>query len=527
MNISELNETLRRYYSGLIGIATDGSYPEENYSKDRKAILLSPQIKNRIPLEITQHFTAQNFRRAMQEKGGYADRRKFITEALAPAMKYIESLLYEDDAFSLNEESYELGELLDHGGFGKVYKYHHKLLEMDFAIKVFEPLFASQDDEIEGEKRFFREAKMLFHLKHENIVSVYDIGRTNGRPFIRLEYVEGQNLSSWIRQMSGVSFERSKKPIKGILEGLIYAHSKGIIHRDLKPSNIMIKPDGVVKIIDFGISAYTETDDHTKLTKTGESMSGGLYCDPHLASQPSLRDSRSDIFSLGALWFFILTGRDPSMDAQKVLVNTRNATPAQSEIVLRCMASNPDERFQNCEEIWGLLFADNNKTDNLLLVSESQKISHITRKSILRLLDQASAFFGTYNDTQFFYHGELSDTAFLKRLYPAANASSADWSFDDLEEDIMQHTIRNSDWCSVWVFHDERLELMNGNDDILLKFLCEMFHPEVRDWWDEAIKNVSNSILRDLNTLLKEDGYEIYESDRISGRPLFSYRYCV
>ena len=270
MDINDINQIFRRYYSGLIGVATDGSYPEDEYNKDRALLLANPELKKLIPAEITQHYTAQNFRRAIQEKGGYAARRQFITEALTPVMNYIDSLMSSNDSFSLNEGSYEMGESIGSGGFGMVYKYHHKLLDMDFAIKVFEPVFASQADALEGEKRFFREAKMLFHLRHENIVNVYDIGRTNGKPFIRLEYVEGQTLKNCTEKIGGVSFERSKKPIKGILAGLKYAHEIGVIHRDLKPSNIMIKKDGTVKIIDFGISAYIETDNHTKLTKAGE-----------------------------------------------------------------------------------------------------------------------------------------------------------------------------------------------------------------------------------------------------------------
>jgi len=111
---------------------------------------------------------------------------------------------------------------------------------------------------------------MLFHLKHENIVSVYDIGRTRGNPFIRLEYIEGKTLKNCTEELGGVSFERSKKPIRGILAGLMHAHEKGVIHRDLKPSNIMVKKDGTIKIIDFALahtSKQMTTPDSPKLEK--------------------------------------------------------------------------------------------------------------------------------------------------------------------------------------------------------------------------------------------------------------------
>jgi len=529
VNINDINQIFKRYYSGLMGVATDGSYPENEYKQDRELILATSELNKLIPAEITQHYTAQNFRRAMQEKGGYAPRRQFITESLQPAVQYIDGLLNSNDSFSLNEDFYEMCEPIGNGGFGMVYKYRHKLLDMDFAIKVFEPVFVSQSEAIEGENRFFREAKMLFHLRHENIVSVYDIGRINNKPFIRLEYIDGQTLKSCMEKIGGVSFERSKKPIKGILAGLKYAHEIGVIHRDLKPSNVMITKDGTVKIIDFGISAYIEINDHTKLTKTGEELCGGLYQDPCLISQPSLRDVRSDIYSLGALWFFILTNRDPSTDARQVLLNSGNVTPAQADIVFRYLKSNADERFQNCKEIWELLFSEINVIERSKpkRFAATKNITNVTRMSIMKLLDEASNNYGNYNATVFWYNGELNDIDFLKRLYPLDTMASTDPRFKNFESDIIQHTINNDDWVRNWIFKDERLALINGEDDCLLRVLCEMFHPEVRDWRDETTKNISLYVLDSLNNLLGEDGYEIYEVDKISGRPVFSYRYCI
>lgn len=528
MEATEVNQILRRYYSGLIGVATDGSYSEAEYTQDREFILKNAELNKLIPTEITQHYTAQNFRRAMQEMKSYTARRQFITEALKPAINYVDSLISSNDSFSLNEEAYERGELIGNGGFGMVYRYHHNLLDMDFAIKVFEPVFVSQAETLEGEKRFFREAKMLFHLRHENIVNVYDIGRTNGKPFIRLECVEGQTLKSWIAKMGGVTFERSKKPIKGILAGLKYAHEIGVIHRDLKPSNVMINKDGIVKIIDFGISAYIETDNHTKLTKTGEELCGGLYQDPRLASQPSLRDVRSDIYSLGAIWFFILTNRDPSTDARQVLLDSGNVTPAQADVVFRCLTSNENERFQCCKEIWDLLFSESIEREYTSANRFTAKnITNVTRRSIMKLLDEAGDDHGDNEAIVFWYSGEIGNINFLKRLYQLDTMPSTEPKYRNFESEIYQHTVNNHDWSWDWIFKDERLELTSGNDDCLLRFLSEMYHPEVRDWRDGQTKDISLWVLERLNSLLNEDGYEIYEVDKISGRPVFSYRYCI
>jgi len=532
MDIQELDVSLKRFMFGLLAKATDGDYPEQDYTTDRRKILANSDLKKLLPPEISEHHTAAGFRAFVQGKGSYRERRAFINEALKPALDYIESLLSSNEKFSLNEDAYELGERLGCGGFGAVYKYHHKLLEMDFAIKIFEPVFASDGDKTEGEKRFFREAKMLFHLSHTNIVRVYDIGRTNGKPFIRLEYVEGRTLNERIKQVGGVSFERTKKPIRGILDGLSYADKNGIIHRDLKPSNVMVQNNGVVKIIDFGISAYLETGDHTRLTKTGEQICGGSYQDPQLTSEPSLRDPCSDIYSLGGIWFFLLTNRDPSPDAQRVLQNLNSdwITPAQIDIVLRCLNSDATQRFQNCDEIIGLLFPEEviTKTE-LALGNSTRRITNITRRDIFRLTwsrikIETKHIFEPY---RFKLFGEMRQLNFLKRLYRLDAMPSNEARLLNFEEEIIQHTINNDDWDNFWIFRDDRLELCSGNDNTLLRFLCEIFHPEVRDWRNQYEQKVSHMALSQLNDLLKEDGYEIYESDKISGRPIFSYRYCL
>lgn len=554
MDITILNQTIKKYYSGLLGVATNGSYSEDDYSHDREFLLKNKEVGKLIPSEITQHYTAQNFRVFMQEKGGYAERKRFITDALSPAINYVEKLMIDGDSFSLNEDAYELGEQIGYGGFGKVYKYHHKLLDMPFAIKVFEPLFASESETVEGEKRFFREAKMLFHLKHDNIANVYDIGRTNGKPFMRLEYIEGQNLGEWIKKMGGVSFERSKKPIQGILKGMGYAHDCGVIHRDLKPSNVMVKNDGVIKLIDFGISAYVETADHTKLTKTGEQISGGRYTDPRLTGEPSLRDVRSDIYSIGAIWFFVLTNRDPSNDARNVLMQSDNATSAQADIILRCLNSNADERFQSCKELLDLLFYNEVESINGTSIKRisANNITRVTKTSIMKYFTERKFVDGfPENNTSFNFHGDLGVLDFLKRLYSLDVMPHSDGSGENMEYEIQslldsndeldrmsehgwnnyefqnryEETYHHFGWH--WIFTENRFSLINGDDDVLLRLFCETLHPEVRNWLDNETKLMCMRVINEMNNLLIKDGYELYEDNQISGRPVYSYRYCL
>ena len=120
MNIHDLDATLKRFMYGLLAKATNGDYPEQDYTNDRRIILANNELKKLLPIEISNHYTAAGFRTFIQDKGGYVERRAFINESLKPALEYIENLLNNNDKFSLNESSYEFGERLGRGGFGEV-----------------------------------------------------------------------------------------------------------------------------------------------------------------------------------------------------------------------------------------------------------------------------------------------------------------------------------------------------------------------------------------------------------------------
>lgn len=146
--------------------------------------------------------------------------------------------------------------------------------------------------------------------------------------------------------------------IKPILKGLEYAHEKGIIHRDLKPSNIMFsEKEGIFKIIDFGVSAFLDTDNHAKLTKTGEIVAEGIFIDPLLQENPTLRDCRSDIYSVGAIWYWLLCGRAPHGSDMKNYLG--KAAPylsdEQIDIVMKCLSGDLEERYGDCGELLATL----------------------------------------------------------------------------------------------------------------------------------------------------------------------------
>jgi hypothetical protein len=149
------------------------------------------------------------------------------------------------------------------------------------------------------------------------------------------------------------------------------------------------------------------------------------------------------------------------------------------------------------------------------------RISEITKRDILNLLKD-----GFYIDEGFFvkehyspYHGLINEIDFLKRLYDLESMPSADPRFSNAEDDIWQHTINNYDYEYCWVFEDDRFQLKNGDDEIYLRFLCEIFHPAVRDEsrpWKE--------LLKEINKLLRNDGYELYPAKKISNRDVYCWR---
>lgn len=534
MDYSKVMEAMERLKSGLMAKATNGQYSDNDYKRDLQIIREENRLYIMLPAFIKVNRSTDDFKRAMQaEFQHYVDRRKHIDQGLAPALEYLDNIISGTDKFINNTDVYELGNSIGNGGFATVHKYYHKLLEMDFAIKIFEPVFVSNEENIESEKRFFREAKILFKLNHNNIVRVFDIGRTNGKPFIRMEYINGDTMQDYINKNGPVSFRRSIKPIAALLSGLEYAHKMGVIHRDLKPTNFMVTADGKFKIIDFGISAYLENINHTKLTKTGENIAGGLFTDPILITNPSLRDVRSDIYSVGAIWYYLLVGRAPAGgDARKILLSTGNATELHCDIIFKCLSNAPKDRYQSCEEILNIITpvkeVSSTKKQSILI----NRITELTREYIIDyLLDRNREERNAYIYSQslnfqepervFWYSGRRNDVTFLNRLYDLKTMTT-EYSGQTFEDEIHRHTIANDDFEYGWVFDDERLGLRSGDDEILLKFLCEMFHPMVRseksDW--EKVKD-------DINELLKADGYEIYENDKISGHSVFSYRFSI
>ena len=343
------------FKSLLISIATGGDLSSTEYKSLRNSILDIKQLKPLIPDFIKANRSANDFFRYMQARDAhYQGRRNIINDGMNKMAEYIE--FSSDNDLIIGVDHYKKGELLGSGGFGEVYKYNNEFINKDFAIKIYNPVFVDANDRMEGEKRFYREARILFDLSHENIVRIYDVGKIGEKPFIRMEYIEGENLEKVIKEKGPLSFNVTAKAVLQILAGLQCAHDCNIIHRDLKPTNIMVamKPEKwTCKIIDFGISAFMDTNGYTRLTRTGEHVAGSLYTDPQLMINPSLRDKRSDIYSVGAIMYLMLCGLPPGgTDAKEYLIKSNgDLNDKQLKVVMKALSSSLDERYKDCKDM--------------------------------------------------------------------------------------------------------------------------------------------------------------------------------
>ena len=201
---------------------------------------------------------------------------------------------------------YEIVGLLGIGGMGEVYLARDTALERKVALKLLPRRFTENRDRL---RRFEQEARSASALNHPNIITIYEIGECNGIHFIATEYVEGETLRDGMEKLRGDLSEVLEIGIQ-IAGALAAAHDAGIVHRDIKPANLMLRRDGYVKVLDFGLAKLSGTNAHAEVTEAGRVMGTTNYMSPEQAlGQPV--DHRTDIFSLGAVLYEMATGHRP------------------------------------------------------------------------------------------------------------------------------------------------------------------------------------------------------------------------
>ena len=272
---------------------------------------------------------------------------------------------------------YQLLEKIGQGGIGQVYKARDSQLGRTVAIKFLTMQLAESTENLQ---RFQREASTLSHVSHQNICIVYDVGNSDRGPYIVMEYVKGQSLSA-ILDSDGLPIGQALDIMLQICAGIEVIHEKGIIHRDIKPSNVMLTDKHVVKLVDFGLAKWNSNPDsewtrhedamrtRAEFVKTvpGQVVGTPSYMSPEQAAGTAV-DVRSDIFSLGALFYGMLAGEPPFMAETPMLAmhsiisrkyrpirEVNPDIPAALETIVDRMLGDLDERFQSIEEIVPLL----------------------------------------------------------------------------------------------------------------------------------------------------------------------------
>jgi eukaryotic-like serine/threonine-protein kinase len=337
-----LREVVEELKSGLTRHATGGRFDDDEYRRLRK-LLMGSSLATVVPEFVRKSRDLGDFWAFIQPLfPTYRERRSYLSEQFEKLFEQVDTTALEQVA------NFEIGERLGRGGFGEVYRFHHRLLGIDFAVKLFAPVYGGA--ETGHMDRFFREARILFALNHPNIIRVFDVGLYQGRPFIRMELFDGETLNDVLKARGRVTPRVARPIVRRIAEALDHAHGKGVIHRDLKPSNVMIAKPKQLRVLDFGLGVFIEDDIVSRVTKTGESVVGGYYTAPELLQDAKLLDHRCDIYSLGAIWFNLLTGRAPAgVDVAEALDSEVQLDELEREALLKCLRS-VNKRHRSAQE---------------------------------------------------------------------------------------------------------------------------------------------------------------------------------
>src|SRR5215216_786675 len=265
---------------------------------------------------------------------------------------------------------YRIIKQLGAGGMGEVYLAEDPKLRRKIALKLLSPNFVKNEDRV---RRFEQEAQAASALNHPNILTIYEVGEQDGLHFIATEYIEGETLRQHI-QRARVTIRESLDIAVQVASALSAAHQAGIIHRDIKPENLMLRPDGYVKVLDFGLAKLTDRQTITSDTQAptiakantdpGTIMGTISYMSPEQARGKPV-DARSDIFSLGVVIYEMIAGRTPfeadtPSDVMAFilhkepppLVRFLQETPAELErIITKALAKDKEERYQSAKDL--------------------------------------------------------------------------------------------------------------------------------------------------------------------------------
>jgi serine/threonine-protein kinase len=250
---------------------------------------------------------------------------------------------------------YRVVDRIGKGAMGVVYSAQDERTGRPVAVKV---MMADLEGDSETRERFYREAKIAGRLQHRNLITVYDMGEEEGRLYMVMELLHGGTLAEYLKRPEPPGLERCLDLMMQMCEGLAVAHVHGIFHRDIKPGNLFIKDDGTLKILDFGVARLADSS----MTASGFIVGTPDFMSPEQARGRDI-DQRSDIFSTGAVFYYMLSGRKPfaaadlpavlhKVDNEDPLPLTENeAPPGLARIISRALSKSITRRHQELGEL--------------------------------------------------------------------------------------------------------------------------------------------------------------------------------
>ena len=288
--------------------------------------------------------------------------------------KYQAMAVYQGKAKGLVLGEYVVLDKLGEGGMGAVLKAYHRRMKRLVAIKILPPSWTKSPENVE---RFLREVEAAARLVHPNVVTAYDAGRHEGIHYLVMEFIDGEDLATWLRRHGPMSVEQAIDCCLQAATGLQYANTKGVIHRDIKPGNLLLSREGTVKILDLGLAYLIATpaaDDSTdveRLTVSGQVLGTCDYMAPEQAQNSEEADHRADIYSLGCTLYRLLTGQPPYRGRTLIqvvmahcnapipsLCEARPEVPAALDAIFQKMvAKRPEDRYQSVAEVVAALTA--------------------------------------------------------------------------------------------------------------------------------------------------------------------------
>lgn len=258
--------------------------------------------------------------------------------------------------------AYRLTRLVGRGAMGMVYAAEHEDSGLKVAVKFLSGEYSSKKEFV---ARFMHEAEVCSTMQHENLMRVFEVGEHDGVHFMVMEFVDGTDLAHFLETQERVKESQALPWLKQTAQALAYAHSQGIVHRDLKPENIMLTRDGAVKLADLGLSKRLDADENLSMTLSGTVIGTPYYISPEQTKNAKRVDARTDIYSLGATFYHLLTGRPPfnGHSAAEVMAKHMNETliPPQrvnaalsdhvGDLLCKMMEKDPDKRFPSMSAV--------------------------------------------------------------------------------------------------------------------------------------------------------------------------------